>query len=90
MAADNIQTFVRSKIDELISNDEQKFVDSLITIIRDHLPIIYRHNQHLHDNIRSAIELVLDQSSGNTQEHVDIKISDETIRDVEEIIKEIG
>lgn len=90
---DTIREFVNDKINKLKLQqnnneyDETQYVDVLLTIIRDYLPIIYKHNRHLHDNIRSAIELVLDQSAGLDIER---EISEETIQDVEQIIKELG
>ena len=68
--------------------DEQKeYVESLIRIITDELPIIAKHNQHLHMLIRSGIELVLDQSYKYVQN--EIEISEETKQEVDEIIAEI-
>lgn len=81
-------------MEELIKNDEEKkdleqreYIDTIIKIIRDDLPIIAKYNIHLYQNILSAFELVLDQSRLYIQNN--IQISEETKKDVDEIISEI-
>jgi len=71
----------------LVELKEQEYVDSLIRIIKDELPIISKHNHHLHALIRSGIELVLDQSYRSLENT--IEISEETKKEVDDIIAEI-
>ena len=66
---------------------DQEYVDSILRIIRDELPIIAKHNPHLHQLISSGIELVLDQSYRLFENSVEI--SEETKKEVDEIIAEI-
>lgn len=67
-----------------------EYVETLMYIITTCLPIISKYNIHLYQNILSAIELVMDQSIVHnviSQSSKKVFVSEETKKDVDEIVK---
>ena len=79
---------------------ENEYINCLLNIIQNEIPVIQKYNGHLSEIISLAIELVLDQSARyqtqatshqcNNNQQQSMNISEETKREVDEIISEIG
>lgn len=68
--------------------ENNEYIDSILRIINNELPIIYKYNKHLYQIILSAIELIMDKSYDNLKNN--IEISEEVKKEVDEIISEIN
>lgn len=68
---------------------QKEYIDSLVRIINNELPIIFKYNKHLYQVFISAIELVLDQSQQYiNNQHIGV-IDDSIKQEVDEIVANI-
>lgn len=68
---------------------QKEYIDSLVRIINNELPIIFKYNKHLYQIFISAIELVLDQSQQYiNNQHIGV-IDDSIKQEVDEIVANI-
>lgn len=68
---------------------QKEYIDSLVRIINNELPIIFKYNKHLYQVFISAIELVLDRSQQYiNNQHIGV-IDDSIKQEVDEIVANI-
>lgn len=68
---------------------QKEYIDSLVRIINNELPIIFKYNKHLYQIFISAIELVLDQSQQYINNQHTGVIDDSIKQEVDEIVANI-
>lgn len=72
-------------------DNQKEYVESLMRIINNELPIIVKYNKHLYQLFFSAIELILDQSYNfnNSQQSPDHLLDSDLRKEVDEIVNSV-